>query len=106
MGPSSTSGRAGHESDRLALVRDGSTVLMQRMAVMVVAVWRRRLRRRWRRLLTEPRPAPSLRGIELGQHLTDDPRRLVRGKRISAMCLCDLGGEVLDCMDAADQNVA
>lgn len=34
--------------------------------------------------------------IELGEHLTDEFRRLVSGKRVAAFCLCHLGSEVLD----------
>ena len=35
-------------------------------------------------------------GVELGQHLTDDLGRLVRGERVAAFRVRDLRGEVLD----------
>jgi len=40
--------------------------------------------------------AASGSSIELGQHLTDDLRRLVSGERVAAFRLCDLSGKVFD----------
>ena len=44
--------------------------------------------------------------VELGQHLTDDLRGLVRGERIAAFRLGDLSGKGFDCMNTADENMA
>ena len=44
--------------------------------------------------------------VELGQHLADDLGRLVGGERLAAFGLGHLGGEVLDRVNAADENVA
>ena len=40
--------------------------------------------------------AASRSSIELGQHLTDDLRRLVSGERVAAFRLCDLSSKVFD----------
>ena len=54
--------------------------------------------------LPSPRDADAL-GVQLGQHLADDLRGLVRRQWLAAFDLGDVGGEVLDRMDATDQDV-
>src|ERR1039458_5928979 len=45
-------------------------------------------------------------GIELGKHLSDYLRGLMRRQRRATFDLGDLDGEILDRMDAADEDVA
>ena len=46
------------------------------------------------------------RSVELGEHLTDDLRRLVRLERIATLGVGGLLGEVLDRVDTSDEHVA
>jgi hypothetical protein len=52
------------------------------------------------------RANPARRSIELGEHLTDDLRRLVRRQRLAALGFRDLCGKVFDRVHTTDENVA